>query len=99
MTFIQIIEIETTHIDEVQKSLDQWMAKTDGKRAAHRATLTEDRDRTNTYLQIVEFPSYASAMANSELPETSEFAQQLAKLCETPPTFRNLDVRRVFDLG
>jgi len=33
-------------------------------------------------------------MANSNLPETSTFAEQLTKLCETPPSFRNLDVIR-----
>ena len=38
-------------------------------------------------------------MSNSELPETGEFAQKLAALCETPPTFHNLEVRQVFDLS
>jgi len=34
-------------------------------------------------------------MANSNLPETGEFAERLAELCDGPPAFRNLDVRRV----
>ncbi len=34
-------------------------------------------------------------MANSEMPETAAFAEQVAKLCDGPATFRNLDVRRV----
>jgi hypothetical protein len=38
-------------------------------------------------------------MANSNLPETREFAERLAKLCDHPPTFRNLEVRRVDDLS
>ena len=46
------------------------------------------------YVQIVEFPSYEDAMANSELPETSAFAKQLTELCDKPIAFRNLDVRR-----
>jgi hypothetical protein len=33
-------------------------------------------------------------MANSNLPETSESASQLAALCDEPPTFRNLDAIR-----
>ena len=53
-----------------------------------------DRDRANTYVQIVEFPSYEEAMANSELPDTAEVATRLAELCDGPPTFRNLDVTR-----
>jgi hypothetical protein len=34
-----------------------------------RFALTADRDRPDSYLQIVEFPSFETAMANSELPE------------------------------
>ncbi len=37
-------------------------------------------------------------MANSELPETRELAERLAKLCDEPPTFRNLDIIRQDDL-
>ena len=33
-------------------------------------------------------------MENSNRPGTAEFAAQLAKLCDGPPTFRNLDVIR-----
>ena len=33
-------------------------------------------------------------MAYSSMPETSAFAGQLAKLCDRPPSFRNLDVVR-----
>jgi hypothetical protein len=55
---------------------------------------TKDRDAMNTYVQIVEFPSYEEAMANSDLPETAEFAAQLAALCDGPPTFRNLEILR-----
>ena len=43
---------------------------------------THDRDRANTYIQIVEFPSYEDAVANSVLSETSEAAARLAELCD-----------------
>ncbi|MGD0320223.1 MAG: hypothetical protein ABSC00_01250 [Acidimicrobiales bacterium] len=98
MSFIQIIELDTTRSEEVQALSDEWIASTQGKRKARRSTLTADRDRANTYVQIVEFPSYEDAMANSVLPETSKFAQKLGELCDKPPVFRNLDVRRVDDL-
>ena len=94
MTFIQIIEYRTTRIDELNAALDGWLAATQGKRAASRGVQTKDRDAADTYLQIVEFPSYEQAMANSSWPETSEFAAKLAALCDGPPTFRNLDVTR-----
>lgn len=94
MEFIQIIEFKTSRIDEFNAALDEWLKTTAGQRAASRGTQTQDRDRPNTYVQIVEFPSYEEAMANSSLPETSAFAAQLASLCDEPPTFRNLDVTR-----
>jgi hypothetical protein len=94
MPFIQIIEYKTARIDELNVALDGWLERTKGKRAATRGTQTRDRDAENTYVQIVEFPSYEDAMVNSKLPETSEFAAQLAALCDGPPTFRNLDVLR-----
>ncbi len=94
MPFIQIIEYKTSRVDELNAALDGWLEKTAGKRAATRGVQTRDRDAENTYVQIVEFPSYEEAMANSNLPETGEFASQLASLCEGPPTFRNLDVLR-----
>jgi hypothetical protein len=99
MTFIQIIEVTTTRPEEIQQLVEQWSARTEGRRTVARSTLTADRDRPNTYVQIVEFPSYQDAMANSGLPETGEFAEELARLCDGPLGFRNLDVRRVDDFS
>jgi hypothetical protein len=95
MAFIQIIEMTTTRPDEAEALVDEWRAQTQGRRTAQRGTLTKDRDKPDTYVQIVEFPSYDEAMANSALPETASFADRLAKLCDGPMVFRNLDVRRV----
>ena len=99
MAFVQIIEFSTSRIDEVEALMEQWLKQTEGSRSAQRGTFTSDRDRPNTYVQIVEFPSYEQAMANSQLPATSEFAEQVTKLCDSAPTFRNLDVRRTDDLS
>jgi hypothetical protein len=94
MTFIQIIEFSTTREADVDALLEQWLERTQGKRRATRGVQTRDRDDANTYVQIVEFPSYEDAVANSELSETSDVAARLAELCDGPPTFRNLDVIR-----
>jgi hypothetical protein len=94
VSFIQIIEFTTSRADELDVQLDEWLEKTQGKRTATRGIQARDRDRPNTYVQIIEFPSYEQAMANSELPETAEVATRLAELCDGPPTFRNLDVAR-----
>lgn len=94
MPFIQLIEYRTDRIDEFNTLLDGWLEATKGTRAATRGVQTRDRDARDTYVQIVEFPSYEEAMANSDLPATSEFAAKLASVCKGPPTFRNLDVLR-----
>jgi len=94
MAFVQIIEFQTSRIAEFDSALDEWMAKSEGWRAPTRSLRTKDRDRPDTYVQIVEFPSFEKAMENSARPETAEFAGRLATLCAGPPTFRNLDVLR-----
>ena len=94
MTFIQIIEFKTKDIDAFSKTVDDFLKETEGTRTATRGIQTQDRDAADTYLQIVEFPSYEAAMKNSNDPATADFAARLAKLCDGPPTFRNLDVMR-----
>jgi quinol monooxygenase YgiN len=94
MRFIQLIEFRTGDIDTFNRTLDEWLAKSSGFRTTTRATQCEDRDNKGTYFNIVEFPSYEAAMENSNRPETAEFAASLAKLCDGPATFRNLDVTR-----
>ena len=94
MAFIQIIEFTTSQIEEVDKLFDQWLAETQGKRTARNIVLTSDRDHPNTFVEIVEFPSYEEAMRNSDLPETQALGAQLISLCDSEPTFRNLDVVR-----
>src|SRR5918999_5161818 len=61
MAFIQLIEYTTSRIDEANRLFDQWLTETQGKRTTHRIVLTSDRDRPNTYIEIVEFPSYEEA--------------------------------------
>ncbi len=95
MAFIQVIEITTTRPDDVEALVGEWRTKTAGRRTAQRGTFTQDRERPNTYIQIVEFPSYEDAMANSDLPETAALAERLSQLCNGPMLFRNLDVRSV----
>jgi len=94
MAFVQLIEFKTSRIDEFNALLDEWLKLTEGRRTPTRALQTKDRDNPDTYLQIVEFPSYEKAMENSGRPETAEFAGKLAALCSAPPAFRNLDVLR-----
>jgi hypothetical protein len=96
--FVQVIELTTTKITEIEAIMNEWMAATEGRRSARRSLLAKDRDRPDTYVQVVEFPSYEEAMANSALPETTALAGKLAALCDSGPTFKNLDAVRVDEL-
>ena len=91
MGFVQIIEIKTSNIDQIQQLDKEWQAATEGKRTATRALITKDRDRADTYLVIVEFPSYEAAQANNALAETGAFAEKISALAQSQ-TFLNLDV-------
>ena len=93
--FIQIIEFTTSRPDEV-KALSEEYRATRGDSPVTRGTFTADRDRPNTYLNIVEFPSYEAAMANSADPATTAFAEKMMVLCDGPAKFYNLDLMDVW---
>jgi len=98
MAFVQIIEVTTTKLREVEELMNEWVAATEGRRTARRSLLAKDRALPDTYVQVVEFPSYETAMANSALPETAALAAKLSALCVSGPSFRNLDEVRIDEL-
>ena len=89
--FIQIIEFETSRLDEVQALSNEMEGRRQGG-TVETITVTTDRDRPHHYRTIARFDSFESAMQNSQRPETQEFARRMAELCDAPPTFHNLDV-------
>lgn len=91
--FIQIIEYQTSRIDEIQALINERRSQMAGDTTVRRGTMTADRDRPGYYLTIIEFDSYESAMENSNRPDTGELAAKMAELCDGPATFYNLDVR------
>lgn len=88
--FIQIVEVKTSKPDEMRALAEEMRARGGG--TVLRSTITEDRDRPDTYLQIVEFDSYETAMENSSRPEVREFSARFAALCDEPPLYTNLTV-------
>jgi hypothetical protein len=91
MSFVQIIEFETSQIDAMLELDKKWRQATEGKRTATSETMTRDRDKPDTYIWIIEFPSYEEAMKNDQLPETQQIAQEMVKVAGQP-VFRNLEV-------
>jgi len=95
MKFVQLIEFQTSRIDELTALLDEWSASVEGlSDVPSRVMLCADRDRPGTYVHIVEFASYDAAMTNSARPATAEFAERLGKLTDGETLFRNLDLSR-----
>jgi hypothetical protein len=93
--FVQIIEFTSSRPDEIRALTQQYQADrvaSGEKLPVVRSTITADKDRPNTYLNIVEFPSYEAAMENSKNPATSDFAQKMMVLCDGEPKFYNLNV-------
>ncbi|MCQ9181877.1 hypothetical protein KMT30_23060 [Streptomyces sp. IBSBF 2953] len=91
--FVQILEFETDRIDDMRalgEEGDQRLAGRPG--GPVRRLVLKDRSRPDRYLVVVEFDSYEEAMRNSDDPETGKFAQAMAALCTTPPSFTDCDV-------
>ena len=93
--FVQIVEFKTSRPEELM-ALGDEMEPQRSSGTAKRLVIGADRDRPGYYFSIIEFDSYEEAMENSNRPETSEFAEKMGKLCDGPPTFRNLDVERTW---
>ncbi|MGP0110981.1 MAG: hypothetical protein ACLPR9_19345 [Acidimicrobiales bacterium] len=91
--FVQIMEIKTSRIDELEALVKKMQEERGDSLLSTRAVLTADRDRPGYYVNIIEFNSYEEAMKNSNDPATSEFAKEMGVLLEGPPKFYNLDVR------
>jgi hypothetical protein len=77
--FMQIIEMQTSRIDEVEALIRELRDRLDdgGSSAPRRGTMTAGRDREGFYLSVIEFDSYEAAMENSNRPEVGEHAARL----------------------
>jgi hypothetical protein len=92
--FVQVIEFSTRSYDEMDALMDGWMADIGAERAAGWMVLGRDRDRADSYLQVVAFDDVEDARRNSDHPVTTAFAEKMRALCDGPPTFHDLDVVR-----
>lgn len=90
--FVQLVEFGTDRVEQWEVIAERLRTAIGTERASRWHLVGSDRDRPQRYVAIVEFPSYARAMAMSAHPATDTFAKELREICETEPTFRNLDV-------
>ena len=92
MAFVQIMDLQTSKIDELRAAADEWDNATEGKRTVQRSVMCQDRDNPGRYFIVVFFDSYEEAMKNSALAETDALSKKMTSLCDRPPSFYNLEV-------
>jgi hypothetical protein len=97
-SFVQIIEFHTRDLERFRSLEEQWRERIGRDATARWAVLAADRDRPDTFVELVGFPDYASAMRNSEHPVTTEFAKKMQEATDGEAAFRNLDVREVIPM-
>jgi hypothetical protein len=90
--FVQLVEFDTDRIAEWDAIVGRWAEDIGAQRTVRWAVLGSDRDRPGHHVAVVEFGSYAEAMANSGHPATEAFGKELRSICTGEPQFRNLDV-------
>ena len=93
--FLQLIEFHARDLAGFRNLTELWRERMGGETTARWAVLGADRDRTDTYVQVVAFPDHAAAMRNSEHPVTADFAKQMQEVTDGEAGFRNLDVEMV----
>lgn len=87
--FIQVIQSKTSRRQEVRELLDEWASSMEDPGGWLGGTygFTDDGD----FLAVVRFENRELAMANSDDPRTSAFAERMAALMDAPPEFQDCD--------
>ena len=91
MGFLQIIAFHTDRIEEFKALESAWQSATVGQRTVTGGQLFADRDDPTHFVGIDWFTDYDSAMVNSDLAATDEFAEKAMTLSTGEPTFSNLE--------
>jgi hypothetical protein len=93
--FLQLIEFHTRDLSAFESLAELWRERIGREATARWAVVGADRDRPDTYVEMVAFPDFEAAMRNSEHPVTNDFAKQMQEATDGEAGFRNLDVRMV----
>jgi len=88
--FIQVIKAQTSRPAEVKALAESWRDG-DGSGAIGWLGGTFGVTDDGVFLGVVRFSSRDDAMANSERPETGEFAAKMGALMDGPPEFYDCD--------
>jgi quinol monooxygenase YgiN len=92
VSFIQLLDVRTTRLDDVLELERRWRKSTEGRRTLRRSVVARDQKDPERYLVLAFFDDEASAMANSQLQETQLFAAEVDALADGEVRFTNLEV-------
>ena len=93
--FVQLIEFHASDLDRFRALGEEWRERIGREATARWSIVTADRDRPDTYVQVVGFPDFESAMRNNDHPVTADFAKQMQEATDGEAHFRNLEIRDV----
>ena len=93
--FLQLIEFHARDLGGFRNLTELWRERMGTETTARWGVVGADRDRPDSYVEVVAFPDHAAAMRNSEHPVTTDFAKQMQEVTEGEASFRNLDVAMV----
>jgi hypothetical protein len=96
--FLQFVEFHARDLGGFRTLLELWRERMGPETTARWGIVGADRDRPDTYVEVVAFPDHAAAMRNSEHPVTTDFAKQMQEVTEGEAGFRNLDVAMVMHM-
>ena len=96
--FLQLIEFHTGDPDRFMALAEEWRQRIGREATARWAVVAADRDRPDTYVELVAFPDFAAAMRNSENPVTGDFAKKMHEVTDGEAGFRNLGVRKLMHM-
>ncbi|MBB3086285.1 DUF1059 domain-containing protein [Geodermatophilus sabuli] len=94
-SFVQLIEFHARDLSGFRATAEQWRERMGKETTARWGVVAADRDRPDTYVELVGFPDHDAAMRNSEHPVTTDFAKRMHEVTEGEASFRNLDVVEV----
>ena len=57
MSFVQVIDVRSSQIDQMRAVADEWESATEGKRKTRRRLICRDRDDKSRYLIVAFFDS------------------------------------------
>jgi quinol monooxygenase YgiN len=87
-----MVEQRTTRIDEMMALEAEWRQASEGSRTIRQSIILKDRSDPHRFLVLAFFDDEEAARAQSEQPESGEFADKMSALLTGLPRYSQFDV-------